>query len=232
MPKIKVILLICIVVILILGESCYQKFYYSLDEVSNKLNSVKLSQNVYIKEFEYTNEYKYYTNIYIKDNIQNIYYRRDSLSSNIDNINALCIYENQKLIDINYIDKIVTTSKVEENYNLYIPNKYSFFNSVEQHGLNENVGIYKYCGKEKVNGKKCIKISFTDNFENNILIDYYYIDIESNLIIKVQTYSGKNKNTLELIKTITLEYQFDVVTDKDITKFDKNDYQDYEFYEF
>ncbi len=196
------------------------------------LNSVKLPQNVYIREYECTNEYTYRIDKYIKDSIINIYNIRESFSTNIDNINSLIICKNQKLIDINYINKIVTISNCEENYDMYIPNKYSFFNSVEQHGLYEHLGIYKYCGKENINGKKCIKISFTDNNENSIHIDYYYIDIESNLIIQVQSYSGDNIKELKLIKTINWEYQFDVVTDSDIVQFDINDYQDYEYYEF
>lgn len=233
MTKAKVIFLIFIVAILIFLWCCYSKLiYYTLDDVSAMLNSVKLPQNVYIREYECTNEYTYRTDKYIKDSIINIYNIRESFSTNIDNINSLIICKNQKLIDINYINKIVTISNCEENYDMYIPNKYSFFNSVEQHGLYEYLGIYKYCGKENINGKKCIKISFTDNNENSIHIDYYYIDIESNLIIQVQSYSGDNIKELKLIKTINWEYQFDVVTDSDIVQFDINDYQDYEYYEF
>lgn len=233
MKKVRVIFLIFTVTILIFSFICYQKItYYTLDEVSAMLNSVNLPKNVYIKEYEYTDDYTYYTDIYIKENISNTYHKRESSSTNIDNINSLNIYENQKLVDINYINKVLTISNVDENYDMYIPNKYSFFNSVEQHGLYEQLGIYKYCGKENINGKKCIKISFTDNNENNIHVDYYYIDIESNFIIQVQSYSGENIKKLKLIKTITWEYQFDVVKDSDIVQFDINDYQDYEFYEF
>lgn len=233
MKKVSMIFLIFTVTILIFSFIYYQKItYYTLDEVSAMLNSVKLPKNVYIKEYEYTDDYTYYTDIYIKENISNTYHKRESSSTNIDNINSLSIYENQKLVDINYINKVVTISNVDKNYDMYIPNKYSFFNSVEQHGLYEQLGIYKYCGKENINGKKCIKISFIDNNENNIHIDYYYIDIESNFIIQVQSYSGENIKKLNLIKTITWEYQFDVVKDSNIVQFDINDYQDYEYYEF
>ncbi len=233
MTKAKIVYLISIITILIFVLVCYQKlFFYTLDEVSAMLNSVKLSKNVYIRQNDYTDDYTSCTDIYIKDDIKNTYYRRKSFSSNIDNSNFLSICEAQKLIDIDNMNKTVTIFNVEKNYDMYIPNKYSFFNSVEQHGLYEHLGIYKYCGKENIDGKKCIKISFTDNNENSINIDYYYIDIESNLIIKFQSYVGENIKELKLTKTIIWEYRFDVVTDSDIVRFDVNNYQDYEFYEF
>ncbi len=231
MTKIRVFSLFFWVIILVFFYFAI-KNYYTLDEVCNMLNSVKLPSNVYLKECEYSDEYTYYTDIYIKDNIRKSYFKRETSSLDIDNIDAICIYENQKTTDINNIHKIITISNTENSYDLYIPNKYSFFNSVERHGLDENLGIYKYCGKKDIEGKKCIKISFTDKNENDIYIDYYYIDIESNLIIKFESYSGKNIKELKLIKTITWEYQFNVVKDSDVKKFDINDYQGYEIYEF
>ncbi len=231
MTKVRTIFLFFFVAILVLFYFAI-KNYYTLDEVCKLLNSVKLPSNVYLKEYEYSDEYTYYTDIYIKDNIEKSYLKRKTSSLDISDIDAICIYENQKTVDIDNINKMVTIFNDEENNDIYIPNKHSFFNSVEQHGLDENLGIYKYCGKENMEGKKCIKISFTDKKENEINIDYYYIDIESNLIIKFQSYSGENIKELELIRTITWEYQFDVVKDSDIKKFDINDYPGYEIHEF
>lgn len=120
MTKAKVLILFFIVVILIVILVCYQELnYYTLDKVSSMLNSVKLPKNVYIKEYESTNDYVYCTDIYIKDDIKNTYYRRKSFSPYIDNINLLSIYDNQKLIDINYINKTVSISNTESNYNIY-----------------------------------------------------------------------------------------------------------------
>lgn len=214
----------------------YQKSTYALDEISAKINSVRLPNNVLIKEYEYSNEYTYYKTKYIKDNIQNIYSKRESNSPGIDNLDVLTIYEyeNKKTIDINFIKKVIQVNPImnnENNNDIYVPNSYTFFDSISQHKLDENLGVYKYCGKENVNGKKCIKISFTDNNEDNIHIDYYYIDLETNLIIKLESYSGKNKNELNLTHTITWEYIFNVVTDNDMVKFDINDYKDYEYYD-
>lgn len=234
MTKKRVIFIFIVIIIISILLCLYylKSIYYTLDDVSAMLNSAKLPQNVYIKECEYTDEYTYSTDIYIKDNIMNMYNIRESSSENIVDINSLIIYENQKVLDIDNINKIITVSNVEKNYDIYNPDKYSFFNSVQQHGLYEHLGIYKYCGKENIDGKKCIKVSFTDNDENSIHVDYYYIDIESNLIIQVKSYSGSNIKELQLIKTKTWEYKFDVVTDSDIIKFDINNYPDYEYNEF
>lgn len=235
--KRKITLTILLVIILaIFLFILYQKSTYTLDEISAKINSVRLPNNVLIKEYEYTDEYTYYKNKYIKDNIQNIYSKRESNSPGIDNLDVLTIYEyeNKKTIDINFIKKVIRVDSIlndENNDDIYIPNSYSFFDSISRHESDENLGVYKYCGKENISGKKCIKVSFTDYNEDNIHIDYYYIDLETNLIIKLESYSGKNKNELNLTHTITWEYIFNGVTDNDMVKFDINAYKDYEYYD-
>ena len=74
--------------------------------------------------------------------------------------------------------------------------------------------------KENVNGKKCIKVSFTDDVSKY----YFYIDLETNFIVKHEAYHGDSKENLEMTVAGIYEYYPNTVTDEQILKFDKNNY--------
>lgn len=237
MKKIKIflILFVLINIVLILGFIILPKCIYTLDKVSSMLNSATIPENVYIHLYSYTTDYTSYSDIYVKDNIEYYYYKSESNNSNIDDYNTdgIGIYDRTKTINISNIDKTILV--FNNTYNVSVLetlSKNSFFTAVEQHGLYEHRGIYKYCRKETINGKKCIKVSMTDNYDNKVSVDYYYIDLETNLILKQEAYSGNNINELKLGRIDTYEYYFNSVTDNDIPKFDINDYPDYKYTEF
>lgn len=236
MKKIKIFLILFVlIIILILYFIVLPKCIYTLDKVSSMLNSATIPENVYIHSYSYTSDYTSYRDIYVKDNIEYHYDKAISNNSNIDdyNIDTISIYDGTKTISISNIDKTIFV--FNNTYNVSVLetlSKNSFFTAIEQHGLYEHCGIYKYCRKETVNGKKCIKVSMTDNYDNKINVDYYYIDLETNLILKQEAYSGNNIDELELGRIDTYEYYFNSVTDDDILEFDINDYSDYKYTEF
>lgn len=237
MKKIKIILILFIftIIVLILGSIILPKYIYTLDKVSYMLNSATIPKNVYIHEYFYISDCTTYMDIYVKDNTEYYYQKTISNNPNIDdyNIDMIGIYEGTKDITISNTDKKISVHNIENNSSiLKNPYKNSFFISVEQHGLYEHLGIYKYCGKGKVNGKKCIKVSMTDNYEDKINIDYYYIDLETNLILKEESYSGYDIKQLELNRINIYEYYFNSVTDSDIPEFDIKNYPDYEYIEW
>ncbi len=237
MKKIKIFLILFVlIIILILYFVALPKCIYTLDKVSSMLNSATFPENVHIHCYSYTIDYTSYRDIYVKDDIEYHYNKAISNNSNIDdyNIDAISIYDETKTISISNIDKTILVFN-NNTYNVSVLetlSKNSFFIAVEQHGLYEHRGIYQYCGKETVNERKCIKVSMTDNYDNETSVDYYYIDLETNLIVKQETYSGNNIDELELDEIDTYEYYFNSVTDDDIPEFDINDYPDYKYTEF
>lgn len=234
MKKILLLVLILIIAIFILNFIILPKYIYSLDKVSSMLNSATLPKNIHIHEtYQAIDSTTNYMDIFIKDDIEYSYQKSTSNNPSVDDIDMLSICDKDKVITIFNKEKIINVHKNENNpsdfQNPYIDN---FFILVEMHGLYEYRGIYKYCGKEKINGKKCIKVSMTDNLENETNVNYYYIDLETNLILKVESYSGNNENELKLYSTASYEYYFNSVTDDDIPKFDINNYPDYQYTEW
>lgn len=236
MKKIKIFfILFVLIIIFILYFIVLPKCIYTLDKVSSMLNSATIPENVYIHCYSYTSSYTSYRDIYIKDNIEYHYDKTISNNSNIDDYNSdgISIYDGTKTISISNIYKTISVhTNVDKSSVLETLSQNSFFIAVEEHGLYEHKGIYKYCGKETINGKRCIKVSMTDNYDNEVSVDYYYIDLETNLILKQEAYTGNNIDELELGRIDTYEYYFNSVTDDDIPEIDINDYPDYTYTEF
>lgn len=225
-----IIIFILIITVLMLSLYIYQKSVYTLDKVSFMLNSAYLPENVYIKNYTHTTKFDTYIDIYIKNNVQYLYQKTKSNITNIDTYNIdeyLIINENSRNIFISYTDKLILVNNNVENNVSNIPEKNNFFAKVEAHGLHEYLGIYKYCGLENINGKKCIKVSMTDNNENSIDRNYYYIDLETNLILKAESAYGNSTNDLEIVSTDNYEYYFNSVTDDKMPEFNINDYPDF-----
>ena len=104
---------------------------------------------------------------------------------------------------------------------------YNYFSNERHLSENCNAETYKYMGKEKVEGKQCIKIAFINSLETV----YEYINLEDNRIVREEIYSMNTSNELEKNIDMTYTYSYDTVTDGDIKVFDKNNYSDYQFNE-
>lgn len=235
MTKIKkfLILIVLIIIILIAYSSyvVYQHLKYSLDEVCQMLSSARLPENVYIKEYmcipDDFEEYNQYIDTYIKNGCC---YSKQIINSQEGTFEYITISNQKQSILIDTISKhIQATNNLNNDFSLPT-NFHSFFIAVNEHGLYDHRYLYKYCGKEKINGNNCIKVSFKEVYDNKIYLDYYYIDLKTNLILKEEAYNGTSIMNLKKTSTYTYEYYFDVVKDEDILSFDINNYPDYQYY--
>lgn len=232
MSKVKkyIIIVFIFIVIFLIGNYLYQKYTYTLEKVSFMLNSAELPSNIHTEHKSYhgdSTEPIYYINTYKTDNLAYVLQENDS-----QKIEQFYDYNLLKHIIILHNEKKIFSYPCEADEGSAIPFRETFFIAVEQHGLYEHRGNYKFHGIETINGNKCIKVSLTDNYENEIDVNYFYIDLETNFIIKKESYSGKNKKELKRNYAETVEYNFNTVTDDQVLKFDINNYPDYEYIEY
>lgn len=231
MSKVKkcIIIVFILIVISFIGNYLYQKYTYTLEKVSFMLNSAELTSNIHTEHKSYhgdSTEPIYYINTYKTDNLAYVLQENDS-----QKIEQFYDYNLLKHIIILHNEKKIFSYPCEADEGSAIPFRETFFIAVEQHGLYEHRGIYKFHGKEKVNGKNCIKVSFTDDYEDKMNVTYFYIDLETNLIVRSESYSGNSKKDLKRDYAETIEYNFNTVTEDKILKFDINNYSDYEYIE-
>lgn len=113
---------------------------------------------------------------------------------------------------------------IKENYPIdeESENSNEFIYSIKRNEKYAHLGIYEYLGREKVNNRKCIKVSLTDNDKDGITATNYYIDIETGYILKQENVvDGKVESSI--INT------FDVnKVNGENLKFEKEKYSDYE----
>ena len=230
-----IIIIVILIAIVIWGGLYYYKNYmYSLEKVSAMLNSVKFPSNIYMEYENYygdSSEPTTVVNTYIKDNKQYIIQEDKQKTENyLGKIESLFDYDNKEEIVIYHGEKTISSHEYEEILPQSMPLKSNFFLYVELHGRYEHRGKYEFHGKEMVNDKKCIKVSFTDEYDDYTSRYYFYIDLETNFIVKQEAYYGDTKETLE--KTVTEIYEIypNTVTDEQILKFDINNYPDYKFF--
>ena len=219
MLAIDVIAAIIIFSILIL----FIKNTYNLENVSSMISSSTLPTNVHIKSEIVSDESTQYVDYYIKDN--NIYVSQKDNSSTI--VETLKNLENSEQIIIMHTDKIIIKSSVVSN--MEVPLKDTFSILAEKAKKSEELVKYKYCGKEIIGEKECIKVSIEENSTDKVEVMYFYVDLENSYIIKYEYYEGINDKELNKIQTITYSYQFNSVTDDNIPKFDINNYPDYQY---
>lgn len=227
MKKLKFILnfTILIVTVIMLIFTIYKKTTYSLSKVISMLDSINLPENIYISNETLSNNQTMHTDYYVKNNLIYIY-QKNSSSLVIESLYDL---EKLKCTTILHPYKSIVTTTIDSNFNCVSgPIRDSFLHVLN---LYENNIIFKYCGKEIVNENNCIKISLTHTEDNIIDVYYYYIDLESNYIVKFENYSGDNENNMHLISSETYKYCLDSVTDEDISNFDINNYPDYDLSE-
>ena len=206
----------------------YYKTQYPLHQVSALLNTVELPDNFhYIEKVndEYSNNS--YEILY-KDGLINTIQKVKDPLNNID-FNFLTIRYEHQFFEIDHNNKTIT------EYTDYFPassdSKYialtpinSFFNCVYYHGKYTHENHYKYHGKKQINGKTCIKVSFTTDYDNIYKQHIYYIDLSTNLIKRSETIEDKGASP---IRSVDYEYHFNA-TDN-IKTFNIEDYPNYKY---
>ena len=197
--KNKILLTVLIVLILItaviLGIYFYPRYKFSYENVKQMLISQESNfTNLHNKIEMYSGEDELigYYDIFIKDHLTYTYQLDIATNESSE------IFKNKN--DDTYITVInpkkriiATTIPIYES-----KNSDGFFDKSNQHENNENLGVFKYLGIETVNGKDCLKVSLTNNYPEYQDVDIYYIDLETNLIIKNEFFSSKDQK--ELVK--------------------------------
>ena len=219
--RISVVIFITVIV-LILFKLCIYGIY-SVDRIEKLLNSIELPKNVYIKTSYYNNEDKIIgvSNLYENGNIIYIFQENDCG----DVVEQIYNLDSSIHITIDHSQKSITNTVINEKVELK-PEGIDNFAILKK--TNKQ---YRYNGKEYIDGKKCIKISFTNQDTNSIGITYFYISIEDKYIIKTEYYEGSSLNSLNKISSQKFEYLFNTVTDKDILSFDIEKYKDYQYFD-
>lgn len=235
---IVVIDIILVAVIAIFGFRFYETQKYSIENLEEMMSTANIaSNNIYFKtDFFYEDEddisvengnFTRYMEVYEKDGKSYTVY---SNSKNEKTMESFYNSETQKDIMVNHVEKTVTgiTLESEENENKfnYLENTLKF--SIEIHKLYEHRGNYKYHGKETIDGKKCLKISITDYYKERIDRTYYYIDLETNFVIKEEYWGGETEKDLAKISLMHHTYKYNEVTDEDILEFNIENYPDYQ----
>lgn len=126
--------------------------------------------------------------------------------------------------------KLITVMHTEEK--IFIAENYprqdvtedtnEFIYSSKRNEQYAHLGIYQFLGREKVNGRKCIVVSLTDNNKEGLDVTNYYIDIETGYILKQEDIKDGNVKF-----TMINEYYEGVVTE-DIVKYNEEKFADYE----
>lgn len=213
MKKIFIFLLVIFIIIAVIYT--YQQKSYSLEKVIDLVNSNNvLPENIHIEKITYENEAEIANfNVYVKDNwiysIQN-----DNSAESLTNI-----LTNEEILII-HSDKKIFSHKNDTVKSSLIP--------LINHNKNS---IYKFCGREEIDEKDCIKISLTTKYEDKIEIEHYYIELENNYIIKHESLEGRNIDEIKNKYTETYTYSFNTVTDDNILEFNKDNYPDYQYSE-
>lgn len=220
---IAIITVLLIGIIAILGSYICNKNKYSLENVQAMLNQNKDISNIHIVEkYESQKEPNSQTtamvDTYIKDN--QYYIVQKNVVGQIILESFGNIQENNQ-ITVTHFDSKIISSKIEkfeeiDNSNFMIVSKNA-------------TAKYKYIGKTKVDGKQCIKVCITNEYNDKAEKDYYYINLEDNHIIKSESYTGDNLKELKKEGEVTYTYLYNTVQDKDILRFDINNYVGYEY---
>lgn len=230
MSKLKKICISIIIILLIVGIVFFTiKIFinsrYGLESVSAQINSATLPTNVHIKNVVNSDENTQYVDYYIKDGSLYICQKNDS-SIIVETLQDKNFSEEWIVL---HTDKLIT--KTTDTKAPELPLKNTFCTLAEKAKKSKEIVKYKYCGKDNIEGKECIKVSFEDSSSNKIEMMYFYIDLETNYIVKYEYYEGSDKQQLNKKQTETYDYEMDSVVEDDIPKFDIHNYPDYQYTE-
>ncbi len=92
-----------------------------------------------------------------------------------------------------------------------------------------NAKDYKFLGEEIFKNQKCYVIEFKANLNNSMY--KVWISIDTGNVLKYELYEMTDGKNYSKINTIEADYEYNIVTDEDIKRPNKDDYLDYEYNE-
>ena len=215
--KIICTILLCLIIIII--NIGYVKTKYSLNNIIKTIENVNLSNNIHIykkiNDLNGNTDYK----IYIKNDIIKISQKTNYFDNTNENIDFDEYITKDSIITVNHNSKLLSEDKFEfKSLKDYLNNSSYSGNSYFLQLTNKDNYNFKYLGKINIDEKDCLKFSII-----NINYTYiFYMELESNLIIKTEEYINKD-NTLYS----TTNYNYDLNFNDSIEINNLNNYKDY-----
>lgn len=218
-----IILLIVLILIVVISAIFISKPEYTLSEISKLVDkSGEIPDNIYIREERIDPAGTNITEIYKKDKVIFEHFYKDDMPEYED---IIWDFNLQKHIQIDYIFRNIYVEEIQGKGNTNPVNRILIgFSEM----LKEEDRKYRYCGKENIDGKECIKFSLTSKNDEKT---YYFVDIQNGVLYKKIEGTNYNNNFNELFTT-TYAYSYNTVTDEDILKFEINNYPDYNIQDF
>ena len=215
--KIICTILLCLIIIII--NIGYVKTKYSLNNIIKTIENVNLSNNIHIykkiNDLNGNTDYK----IYIKNDIIKISQKTNYFDNTNENIDFDEYITKNSIITVNHNSKLLSEDKFEfKSLKDYLNNSSYSGNSYFLQLTNKDNYNFKYLGKINIDGKDCLKFSIINNNYTYI----FYMELESNLIIKSEEYINKD-NTLYS----TTNYNYDLNFNDSIEINNLNNYKDY-----
>lgn len=226
--KILVIILVVLLIItsIILTIYLYPRYKFSYKHVKEMLLNAETNySNVHnkIEMYDGNDELIGYYDIFTKDHLTYTYQLDISTNESseiFENRN-----ENSHITVINPRKRIIaTTIPIYQS-----KNSDAFIEKANQNDTNPDLGVFEYLGIETFNNLDCLKVSLTDNYIDYQDVDIYYIDLNTNLIIKNEYYTSKDNDTLVKMHTEVNTFEFNTVTDADVKQFNLDNYPEYSY---
>lgn len=232
---IKIIILVLIITFVIFaGYKYYINSQYPLHEITKLLLSAKLPDTFSLNsksesDYGHTNIIE----VYYKDNSYNKYESYINQSDSLSNSNTISIVKDHTHFYINEKDKDIyistdynlTSNETKEEF-LYGNNIFLYM--IQEHGIKLSDGEefikYNYIGKKTINNKECLVLELHLNYDDTNT--YYYMDIETNLIIRIENYDNNNK----LHYYTDYNYQFKEFDKPLIEEVNTKDYPEYNYH--
>lgn len=219
----KVLIVALIIIMLIVVVKVLKKGEITFNEISELINP-QITENMCLKINTESINGNYSEEYYIKDNLayENFYIDDEKIQEFTFN------FETKEQANVFHNSKEIFLYKIEDQSLNIISNKLNYYKDLIVKSLENS---YKFYGKEIINNDEVIKISvdFKEDFFLNVEHPrrlYFYINEENKSIEKIEHYDIINDKE-ELVITDNFIYSYNTVTDKNILKFDINNYPDY-----
>ena len=211
--KIKYTLLIVIWSLIFIILAFYMRKVFIISKIYKKIDNYQNANNYYMRRYDYYGWYYTCTEIWVKD--REMLQKCDDIS--LDRVKEDTNYD--KFMDY----EIEITPLTSENFTEegVVKTYFWYFTDKIKNDLKAPINIFKYSIKSAiVNGKKCYQFISNE--------DILYFDKETGLVVRMEETYGEGtivNNKREYQSTLfDFKYEFDVVEDKDLEKYDSEIY--------
>lgn len=211
--KIKYTLLIVIWSLIFIILAFYMRKVFIISKIYKKIDNYQNANNYYMRRYDYYGWYYTCTEIWVKDREK--LQKCDDIS--LDRVKEDTNYNKFMDYDIE-ITPLTSENFTEEGV---VKTYFWYFTDKIKNDLKDPINIFKYSIKSAIiNGKKCYQFISNE--------DILYFDKETGLVVRMEETYGEGtivNNKREYQSTLfDFKYEFDVVEDKDLEKYDSEIY--------